>query len=315
MKILFATDGSDYAARAANVLASLKCKESIALHVLTVSYLPDNLHSQTTQSWYPTWRRSEDVRIRNHYEQISDLLESVKGSIHMLQKEGSPTHVILETARELDVDLIVVGARGHTLLDRILMGSVSDSVANHAPCSVLIVRPPESDEGSDPGFDRIMLAYDGSKQAVAASSELRKFGWQDGAHIEVVTVAPSTNFLGDEYAAPVPIQELQMQMQAETVRLKDVLVGDGDQVDVTMVKEQHVGNAIVETAKRSHTDVVVLGESGHSPLGNLLLGSTTKYVMRHAPCSVWISRDKATANEAPGTSSRAMENVTRYART
>ena len=56
-------------------------------------------------------------------------------------RNGDPRQVIVDYANECRADLIVMGSHGKTGLDRML-GSVSDSVARHAPCSVEIVRPP-----------------------------------------------------------------------------------------------------------------------------------------------------------------------------
>lgn len=53
---------------------------------------------------------------------------------------GSPKRVILEEADRFDADLIVVGSHGHGMLERFLLGSVSQAVALHARCSVEIVR-------------------------------------------------------------------------------------------------------------------------------------------------------------------------------
>lgn len=53
---------------------------------------------------------------------------------------GHPADTICEVSRELDADLIVVGARGHGLGQRILLGSVSDRVVQHAHCPVTIWR-------------------------------------------------------------------------------------------------------------------------------------------------------------------------------
>jgi len=47
---------------------------------------------------------------------------------------------VVETANEMDADLIVVGSHGHGRLEELLLGSVSDAVARQARCSVLIVR-------------------------------------------------------------------------------------------------------------------------------------------------------------------------------
>ncbi|MGH9140296.1 MAG: universal stress protein [Thermoanaerobaculia bacterium] len=77
----------------------------------------------------------------------SALLESTVGQLRRAGfttaatlRDGDPRHAILEVAKECRADLIVLGSHGRRGLDRML-GSVSDSVARHAPCSVEIVRP------------------------------------------------------------------------------------------------------------------------------------------------------------------------------
>jgi len=55
-------------------------------------------------------------------------------------KCGDPPQAILESAKKQDVQMIVVGARGLKGIKRFLLGSVSQKVLEHAPCSVLIVR-------------------------------------------------------------------------------------------------------------------------------------------------------------------------------
>jgi len=53
---------------------------------------------------------------------------------------GSPDGRIVETAEEMAADIIVIGSHGYKQWERLLLGSVSDSVVHHAPCSVLVVR-------------------------------------------------------------------------------------------------------------------------------------------------------------------------------
>jgi nucleotide-binding universal stress UspA family protein len=55
-------------------------------------------------------------------------------------REGDPAEVIIQVANEQQADLIVVGSRGLTGIQRFLLGSVSSKVSHHAPCSVMIVR-------------------------------------------------------------------------------------------------------------------------------------------------------------------------------
>jgi nucleotide-binding universal stress UspA family protein len=58
---------------------------------------------------------------------------------------GSPKRTIVEEAEGLGADLVVVGSHGYHTWERMLLGSVSQSVAAHALCSVLIVRCKEKD--------------------------------------------------------------------------------------------------------------------------------------------------------------------------
>jgi nucleotide-binding universal stress UspA family protein len=57
-------------------------------------------------------------------------------------EEGDPKSTIVEDAARWHADLIVLGSHGRKGVDRFLMGSVSDAVARHAPCSVEVVRIP-----------------------------------------------------------------------------------------------------------------------------------------------------------------------------
>jgi nucleotide-binding universal stress UspA family protein len=56
-------------------------------------------------------------------------------------REGDPAHEIVSEAKARETGLIVVGTRGQTGLQRLILGSVARNVLLHAPCSVLIVRP------------------------------------------------------------------------------------------------------------------------------------------------------------------------------
>ena len=54
--------------------------------------------------------------------------------------EGDPAHAIIEVAEQQSADLIVVGARGLTGLQRFLLGSVSSKLSHHSPISLMVVR-------------------------------------------------------------------------------------------------------------------------------------------------------------------------------
>jgi nucleotide-binding universal stress UspA family protein len=57
-----------------------------------------------------------------------------------LEPIGQPAEAIVDAARQKAVDLVVVGARHHSLIGRLLPPSVSGEVVRAAPCDVLVVR-------------------------------------------------------------------------------------------------------------------------------------------------------------------------------
>jgi nucleotide-binding universal stress UspA family protein len=59
---------------------------------------------------------------------------------------GDPRTEIVDAARREHADLVVVGSHGRTGLDRLVLGSVASFVVSHAPCSVLVVKPPRQAE-------------------------------------------------------------------------------------------------------------------------------------------------------------------------
>jgi len=83
-------------------------------------------------------------------ERKREATQVVRRAVSHLQKEGIeatgtvphglPDAVIVETARKVNADLIIMGSHGRTGLERILLGSTSERVINDAPCAVLIVK-------------------------------------------------------------------------------------------------------------------------------------------------------------------------------
>jgi len=55
-------------------------------------------------------------------------------------QSGNAAQRIIQTARDGHYDLIVLGAKGHSVIRDFLLGTTTDRVAHHAPCSVLVVR-------------------------------------------------------------------------------------------------------------------------------------------------------------------------------
>lgn len=136
-KILVPTDGSEFAKKAqqhALFLANVSGAEIIAVSVTEnnfVNGLP--LDDEVYQLNQILKERSEE-----NLKEFDKLNEDDLKITHVI-REGSPAKVILEVAKEEEIDLIVMGSSGKSGFDRFIMGSVADKVVNSAKCAVLVV--------------------------------------------------------------------------------------------------------------------------------------------------------------------------------
>ena len=149
MKILFATDGAKQSDAAAEMLRHFAVSDGDEIKIVSVvdmavplaidiygGYLPD------TGELEKTARENAAKLLERTEERIKAFFEGKDLTISSEVLFGSPESRIVETAEAIHPDLIVLGSHGYSRWERLLLGSVSDSVVHHAPCSVLIVRPP-----------------------------------------------------------------------------------------------------------------------------------------------------------------------------
>lgn len=80
-------------------------------------------------------------------KQIRECLPGLLAELTTRVMKGSADQEIIEEAEKWRADLIVVGSHGRGFWGRMLLGSVSQLVIQHASCSVLVVRRPESANG------------------------------------------------------------------------------------------------------------------------------------------------------------------------
>ena len=153
MRILLATDGSEQSEAAVDEIARQRFPADSEVRVISVVEPPDFPSrfpgEGVDMSLYVEIENTARERARAAVEKAAAQLRTAEES-HQLNVttavlSGSPKGVILEEAEAFDADLIVVGSHGHGILERFLLGSVSQAVALHAKCSVEIVRRPATE--------------------------------------------------------------------------------------------------------------------------------------------------------------------------
>ncbi len=144
MRILLPTDGSEYAVLAANRVAERPWPEGSIFKVLSCPeynvligeypyYAPEQLIELS---------KASEAHAKEAAEQAAAVLRNrglaVKAEV--TEPRDSPSRTILSSADLWQSDLIVMGSHGRRGFDRLVLGSVSETVAMHAHCSVEVVR-------------------------------------------------------------------------------------------------------------------------------------------------------------------------------
>ena len=135
--ILLGVDGSEHSLHAAQKAAALAiCTEADLCIVVAHPTVPAYLGEPNFQDAIIA-RLMESKKIMD--EAIAAVGE-IPGEVRTEILEGSAAEVVLNVANVRDIDLIVMGSRGHGKLRGLLLGSQSQKVLHHAPCPVMIVR-------------------------------------------------------------------------------------------------------------------------------------------------------------------------------
>ena len=291
MKILLATDGSQFAEEAAWLLAHLPHAEILELTVLYVSNIP-NLHGiANSAELVQSLQFADKEKAQSILVHLNSIFDGANATLTLETGEGHVGTQIIRTAETQKSDLIVLGAVGHSLFER-MFGSTSDFVASHAKCSVLVVRPTGLRKANRP--INVCVAYDETDSTLAVFGQLAQFGWGVNCKMDAVSVV-SAPYTYSEIPIPFDIDEI-IASRKKAIESKEIKLRELTPVVTTQVIESsHVGDGLVQFAKENKSDVIVLGSTGGGLLSTLLLGSVSRYVLRHAACSVWIARKNCVA--------------------
>ena len=184
MKALLAIDGSHEFAMAIETAASLTWPPDSRLEVISVA--PPETEVYGGVFAVGAYVEAPEV----HERLVDDCRKRVDAAAERLRRPGlavaervlggRAATVILEEAERTSAELIIVGARDHGAIERVLLGSVSAEVVDHAHCPVLVARRPTA--------WRVLVATDGSPDAALGAGFVATSGLFDAAGARIVNV-------------------------------------------------------------------------------------------------------------------------------
>jgi nucleotide-binding universal stress UspA family protein len=137
--ILIALDNSQFDPRIMAVARMLKLEPGARVIFTHVIPYAEDTAGQDASLPLPADHDFPHLQIEQHLNTCAGQLEDIVPVFEVVQ--GNADTEIVRLANIHQVDLIVLGSRGLTGLDRILAGSVSSQVVEQAPCTVMIVKP------------------------------------------------------------------------------------------------------------------------------------------------------------------------------
>lgn len=197
--------------------------------------------------------------------------------------KGFVPETLLTFAEEQSADLIVMGTHGRRGWDRLMMGSVTESVLRKARCPVLAVRKPAHDF-VDPKrphdivhLRKILFCTDFSENSSVALEYALSLAQEYQAELTVLHVL-------EEF----PATDLPARTQEVEHKLLEPIPPDA--LDwCTLKAKVRVGKPyqeIIQLALEDQTDLIVLGVRGRGALDLAVFGSTTHRVIQFGPCPV-----------------------------
>ncbi|MCJ7614890.1 universal stress protein, partial [Candidatus Bathyarchaeota archaeon] len=188
-----------------------------------------------------------------------------------------PAEFILQLIKDEGYDLVVIGNRAEHQSERYSLGSITEKVARHAECPVLIVK-------KKPKVAKILAAVDGSKYADQAVEYAVQLARNYSANLALVHVEEDKLV---SIGGP-PVVDC-LGTVGECI-LKDAATKAQGLTFDKMLEYGSPAEILIKVAKKANVDIIVVGSRGLSSVRRYLLGSVSDDISMHARSSVLIVR-------------------------
>ena len=271
-KILWATDFSDEAQEAllyADAFAKTFKANIVALHVI-----PDFSAALYDAAYVIKGELVKKVAaVKKDAEEKLKALQKAKGiSLKSIVKEGTAAKVIIDVAEKEGVDLIVIGRRGMSAIEKLFIGSVANQVLRNSPVPILVTKK----KTGVPRFKKIIVPTDFSEREEVE----RDFAWEIargfGSELTLLHVLELHDYEFSPRVLDDMMDSLLKRLKQRKKREKtDIKIRE----DVYRAINAAIG--IVDYAETHSYDLIVISTCVQSKLERFFLGSTTEKVISY----------------------------------
>lgn len=293
LKILIAYDGSASADAAIDDLARAGFPdEGVDAKVVTVAevWLPPMENDGKPHRHFasPALKQRYEMNVEMLEEAGKNAAEAV-GRVESLfpgwkvssdSTYGSPGWEILAFAEKMGSDLIVVGAKGTSAIERVLLGSVSQKVVTEAKCPVRVSRGKVIVDESP---IRLLIGYDGTEGSREAVRTVADRDWPENTEVKVVIVEDS---MFVRSSLEIDVDEIKTVGEGLVDDLRKIPMN----AELTVL-EGNPKKELVSLAEEWDADCIFIGATRYNDiLTKYLIGSVSSAVVSRAHCSVEVVR-------------------------
>ncbi len=210
----------------------------------------------------------------NLQETFNDFSGDWAGRYEKIISTGVPHEEIIRTAENLHADLIIIGAKGLSRLERFLLGGTTEKVVRRAPCPVLTVHD------GDPHMpvENILFATDLSDYANEAWPVAANLARGLHSKVYIVHILELHHHRRRDEAMQKAVQQLEVKLKK---KLRESLDLAGVNHEIIVVEKQNgVAPGLIEVADTLHCDLIIIptGRDGKRPLTHSFIGGNTERV-------------------------------------
>ena len=299
MRLLLATDGSEYSETAAKFLTRFNWSPQDSITVFHAIYalpFPEDrkFHSDTLKSV------KKDIAPKILDSAVA-ILKPVRAAISVEISEFSPgectpDQCIMKAAESSNADLIAMGARGIKGIKSVFLGSVTRLVTVHSSLPVLVVKPTAK---SVSNRTKVLFAVDGSSHSKAAGEFLLSVPLPDDVEVTILhIIASGFSDIPERLVLEINdrIKETVAGARARELTESERIVEEARQslgkryTNISVLsKVGDPSTEILRIAESLETDLIVAGCRGLRGAKGMM-GSVSRNVLTHAACSVLIGK-------------------------
>jgi nucleotide-binding universal stress UspA family protein len=210
----------------------------------------------------------------------------------LTRTSGDPVTGILEAAKDLGAELVVMATHGRSGLAHFLLGSIAEKVVRESRCPVFTTRRREALAEAKP-FQRILVPVDIAESSTVALRCARQLAEQYGGVVYPLHIVPTDEVLlrlQEVYQAREGAHEANLVVAEKAAQQKlHELAHDhlsGVSYETVLHVSDNPAKTMLETERAVGADLIVMATHGVTGLFHLFLGSLTEKLVREADCPV-----------------------------